>query len=1038
MLERLLLRLGSKYILWMMIATRAFGAVGGTLVVYYVVYILELSPHVRYHFNVSALAVVIFSLVATVLQGLWETRALRQVLYLLSLGRPVSPHLGPKAGREAMVVPVHHCVRAGLLVHLYTIPPVCLYMAWVADAPRIMLVHIAAGTCIAIILSMTLACFVMERMIQPVARLLTANGITIEFDNIPRVKLQNRMLFCFTLAILLTALIIAILTNQRAAEIIKFPQDQERLLQNMRTHTIIISCCAVVIAMALATVLAGSIGTRVSRLVRAMQRVERGDLEEQIEALYNDEIGTLGRSFNRMVRQLKQNQDTIGELNADLERKVQERTRQLSESAQELQRSYQQLKEHDRVKTAFFSNVSHELRTPLTLILAPVEGLLEEEDRLEPQQRGALEIVRRNTLKLVELINDLLDFAKLEAGKSTLRPGDHDINDLLREAVSFARTLGQRRGIWLKLALDSSVPRMQLDRQKIEKVITNLVSNALKFTEAGGHIELRSELRADFVEISVADTGIGIASEDQAKVFQRFVQIDGSLSRQFAGTGLGLALAKEFVELHQGEIGVESRIGQGSRFYFTIPLGLAADVEHVEENREPVRRTQLSDVTFPEPVPHETESRQPPADAATLLLVDDSPEVLAVVQGLLGADYRIITARDGQEGWERLSEELPDLVISDVMMPGIDGYELCRRAKSDSRTARIPLVLLTAKADLGMKIEGLSQGADDYLVKPFNAHELRARVRSLLRVPALYGEVEERNRELENLLTELKAAQDKLVHSEKLTSLGQLVAGIAHEINNSVNAIYNGIKPLNAMVKELSEEVQASVAPDANQGQSGEALRVDGAKVGQSFTTVLQLADVVENGAKRVAGIVADLKKFSHPGHETLVPYDIREVIEVPLNLLSNKLTGHIVIHKDYADVGKIPCSPGQLSQVFMNILDNAQQAIPDKGEIFLRIRQVDDHVVVSIRDTGPGIPPEVRSKIFDPFFTTKEVGVGTGLGLSISYGIVKRHGGTIEVTSEPNKGTEFTVRLPVGGSEQPTDGSVASGNLKSCEAGVG
>jgi signal transduction histidine kinase len=175
-----------------------------------------------------------------------------------------------------------------------------------------------------------------------------------------------------------------------------------------------------------------------------------------------------------------------------------------------------------------------------------------------------------------------------------------------------------------------------------------------------------------------------------------------------------------------------------------------------------------------------------------------------------------------------------------------------------------------------------------------------------------------------------------------------------------------------------------------------------------------ELAQVIENGAKRVTEIVANLKRFSHPGSAAFVVHDVRETIEIPLNLLANKLARRIQVHRDYAEVSQVLCCPGELTQVFMNILDNAQQAIRGSGDIFIRVHQAGTQVVVSIRDTGPGIPPEIRNRIFDPFFTTKDIGVGTGLGMSISYGIVKRHGGTIEVASEPGHGAEFRVTLPV------------------------
>jgi signal transduction histidine kinase len=264
---------------------------------------------------------------------------------------------------------------------------------------------------------------------------------------------------------------------------------------------------------------------------------------------------------------------------------------------------------------------------------------------------------------------------------------------------------------------------------------------------------------------------------------------------------------------------------------------------------------------------------------------------------------------------------------------------------------------------------------------------------------------------------ELKLAQDRLVHSEKMTSLGELVAGIAHEINNAVNAVYNGIIPLRERIERLRVETGRTLGQVAgDQVETGDgAGAADG--IHESFSLCRDLAEVVESGAKRAASIVSDLKKFGHPGEERQSVFDVHEGLKIALNLLHNKLKTRINVEKDFCEDGKILCSGAQLTQVFLNVLDNAQQAISGRGDVCITTRRTDDLMVIRIRDTGSGIPEKVQVRIFDPFFTTKEVGVGTGLGLSISYGIVKAHGGSIVVISPPadhDHGTEFTVVLPI------------------------
>ena len=1019
MRERLLLRFGPKYIsVWMFFFTRLICWVGGGVALYYLTLTQELPPGGLRHWLASGTAAIVLVLSLQVVDGMWRTRALRRTLGLIHRKQPVPPHLAAQAANQAITFPARHCFWVSTWVHLPTSLPVYLYLRWAVDAPLLMLLHIIIACSLGTACAICILYFTFEGMMHTVMRHLRDNGIAIDFSSIPKGRLQTRLVLSFTMTILITALLIGVMANQRAADLIQSPHDQIQLLHSLRTHSVIISCVAVLVGMAIAVLLARSVGSRVSHMVAAMRRVEEGDLGSQIDALGNDEIGTLGRSFNQMVTRLKENHDTIAELNVGLERKVQDRTAQLAQTNQRLEQSYQQLKQHDRLKTEFFSNVSHELRTPLTLILTPVEQILALTHELPDQQRRSLQIVQRNTLQLLDLINDLLDFSRLEAGQATLQLENCNINNLVRGLTKWIKSLARHRRIELVITTDPAVPETRLDRKKISKVVNNLLSNALKFTEPGGKVQVQTKLLDETtVEVSVADTGIGIAPADQDKVFKRFVQIDGALSRKYTGTGLGLAMAKEFVELHGGRMDLQSQPGTGSRFFFSLPLipvdqGQTDPQQPTEEQGDTTRDVQLSDLVVDEQMLLPEQMPQAPPDAATILIVDDSSEVLTVMQQILAADYHIITARDGRDGLNKLTEHLPDLVLSDVMMPDVDGYQFCRLAKADPKTARIPFVLLTAKADLSMKLEGLSHGADDYLSKPFNVEELKARVRSLLRLGSLDQQLARRNAELEKLLEELKTTQQQLIHSEKMRSLGQLVAGLAHEINNSVNAVYNGIKPLQEQTKQLQQQLYQALSSSSTDGRQTELPDKD--QLAESFSLIDDLSEVVESGARHVAEIVGDLKKFSHPGQESFLPCDVHQTVDTALKLLSSKFNHRVKIHCDYQKVDQVIAAPGQLTQVFMNILDNAQKAIDGKGDIFVHLSQQADTVTVSIRDTGPGIPPEIRSRIFEPFFTTKEVGDGTGLGLSISFGIITSHGGTIELASQPGPGAEFVVSLPL------------------------
>ncbi len=402
------------------------------------------------------------------------------------------------------------------------------------------------------------------------------------------------------------------------------------------------------------------------------------------------------------------------------------------------------------------------------------------------------------------------------------------------------------------------------------------------------------------------------------------------------------------------------------------------------------------------------ENTAPDRPRATILVVDDTPEMRALMGEILGEEYHVLFARDGAEGLEVALEHHPDLIVSDVMMPKVDGQEFCRRIKADPQTAHVPFIMVTAKAGLDMKIEGLDCGADDYLAKPFDQKELRARTRSLLKLRGLHGDLDKQNRALQAAYQELKSLQGQLIQSEKMSSLGQLVAGLAHEINNAINGVYNGIQPLLATARKL----EASVLPQLTAPQAAGGPPAEREQIAKLFARIFSLATVIENGATRTARIVGDLKTFSHPDNEKFAEFDLHHSLDVCLNLLSNQIKGRITVHRNYGELGHVFGPSGQLNQVFMNLLTNAQQAIPAAGEITISTSQDDRWVTVSVRDTGTGIPPEIRAKIFDPFFTTKEPGVGTGLGLSLSYGIISRLGGTIECQSTVGQGTEFTVKF--------------------------
>lgn len=418
------------------------------------------------------------------------------------------------------------------------------------------------------------------------------------------------------------------------------------------------------------------------------------------------------------------------------------------------------LAEVDRLKSRFFANISHEFRTPLTLIAGPIDGMLSEEK--EEKKRQTLSMMQRNSQRLLRLINQLLDLSRLEAGAMKLHAARTNIVSLVKGIAYSFESSARIRGVALDVDCKEDEREVYCDRDMVEKILSNLLSNAFKFTAEGGKVSVnfttkqsdqtekerllrritpRSDIVAgEYVELSVHDTGIGIPPDQLDRVFDRFYQVDASQTRMQEGSGIGLALIKELVELHHGTIQVKSQVSRGSTFTVRLPLGRShlKDDEVVEERVgiEPTLREAegtLVDKTGGE-APGETEPEQIKAEKPIVLVVEDNADVRAYIRDYLLPAYQVTDARDGAEGIGKAREVVPDLIISDVMMPGKDGYEVCRTLKRDEKTSHIPIILLTAKAASENKTQGLEIGADDYLIKPFEPKELLARVKNLIAI----------------------------------------------------------------------------------------------------------------------------------------------------------------------------------------------------------------------------------------------------------------------------------------------------------------
>lgn len=392
-------------------------------------------------------------------------------------------------------------------------------------------------------------------------------------------------------------------------------------------------------------------------------------------------------------------------------------------------KSNKKLRELDKVKSNFFANISHEFRTPLTLISGCLEDLIGHVDSGEDQMR--LAIMQKNTKRLRQLIEQLLDLSKLERGRLELNVAPIDPGSLLRAISSSFSSWAGQKNVLLTVDIPEETVTAYVDEDVLEKVVNNLLSNAIKFSPRNSTVSLTARWGPDEMMIRINDEGPGIPSSKIGQIFDRFYQVDDSNTRRQEGSGIGLALVKELVALHHGAIQVESQPGEGTTFNVKIPnLKKYYPAAETELGKNNVRKKKSENTEHP-PTPEYTEFAEHVSDNPIILVVEDNIDLGHYIGDHLPG-CSIILAGNGVEGLNKATQSIPDLIISDVMMPEMDGVEFCKNIKEGEKTSHIPVILLTAKADIASRLEGLKTGADDYMTKPFNALELQTRVKNLI------------------------------------------------------------------------------------------------------------------------------------------------------------------------------------------------------------------------------------------------------------------------------------------------------------------
>ena len=646
----------------------------------------------------------------------------------------------------------------------------------------------------------------------------------------------------------------------------------------------------------------------------------------------------------------------------------------------------------NEAKNQIMANTSHELRTPLHGIINLADLIrIGASGPVSPQAVQDLEMIINSASRLNSLVNDILDFSKLQKQQLEIQHKPVDLFQVAENSLALLKPLHREKPIDLQNELTKDLPLVDGDEDRIQQILLNLLGNALKFTESG-EVRLSAVIQDGWIELAVADTGIGIPQDKQERIFDAFEQGDASTERTHGGTGLGLSVAKQLVELHGGRIWLESVVGQGSVFRFTLPCSSASEQERTEPVvSKKVNTTKALPVAVATvPVVEEETGSEPNVDLlvddpseVTILVVDDEPINRQVLRNQLEmVGYRVEVAIDGLQGLKLLEKLNPQVILLDVMMPRLSGYQTCYRIRQKYSASELPIILLTAKDQPEDTVRGFQHGANDYLTKPFSREELLIRVQFHLKLSKATSEVY-------RMMDDLRGMQNQLIQSAKLAAVGEMTSGIAHELKTplaGISTILSGVE----LAKQLHQEIDMDATCS---------------RVNLLVQRCSAIIDHMRNYSRRTEETHSQTQIINQLLKNTLL------LVEPQLKRIGGKLElnlGH--------DLPFVVGNDIQLEQVFINLCNNACDAMEQSEERILTIQSmaVGDEVLVRVSDTGTGMRPEVQERIFESFFTTKSSAKGTGLGMSISQNIIEQHKGQIRFNSELGRGTTFEIYLPV------------------------
>jgi signal transduction histidine kinase len=655
---------------------------------------------------------------------------------------------------------------------------------------------------------------------------------------------------------------------------------------------------------------------------------------------------------------------------------------------EELESSNKKLLELDRLKSEFFANISHEFRTPLTLALGAYKALLHAPLSIEDREIAGAGL--RNVTRLLFLINELLDLAKFDTGRAELRKRTIDLTALVRTVVSNFESGSDRRIILSGLGERVLI---EADQRQIKKVLYNLLSNAFKFSDqAKGRVEVSLITGQDHSELVVRDNGIGIPADQLDRIFERFTQVEGSAARRYEGSGIGLALVKEIVALHAGRITAESEVGQGSTFRVILPIGTVDPMDIADSEEEEMEVAALPGTrTATEDRVDATEA--PSAERKSLVLVaEDHADMRHYLRRVLGPQFRVTMAIDGVDALTKVRQLRPDLILTDVMMPQMSGYDLLKAVRGDAALRSVPVIFLTARTGTEARVESLEAGADDYISKPFSEEELLARMKNQLRIRRQEQELESRTVELHGLNRQLEAVNERLRELDQRKS--EFVSIVAHELRTPLSSIRG--------YAENMLEGLGGVLTDKQQYYLGR-ITFNVERLTRMITELLDLARIEAGqiGIRCEPLAIADC---------------VETIIEGLQTLARDKTLTVRAVHAPHPLM--VRGDPDKLTQVLTNLIHNAVKFTPAGGDILVEVHDPNDGCVqICVADTGCGIPPSEVSQVFDKFYRGSSLsseGRGAGLGLAIVKHLVELQGGRIWVQSTPGKGSRFYFTLPI------------------------